>query len=134
MNISRESDYALRAIRAMYLNGKDERVEAKVIAEKENIPVRFLFKILRKLAEKNIVKSYRGVSGGYQLNISLDDITIKDIVEIIEGPIHINKCTEDSKECEFCDKGCKFHSEMLKIEEEINNMLSSKTLEEILEI
>lgn len=132
MNISQESDYALRAISAMYSYGKENRIEAKYIAEKENIPIRFLFKILRKLCEKGIVKSYRGVNGGYKLNVELKDITLKDIVEVIQGPIRINKCTDNPDNCLLCSHGCKFYSEMLTVEKEIQQILSKRSIEDIL--
>lgn len=131
MNISQESDYAIRAIRAMYYYGVDNRIEAKFIAEKENIPIRFLFKILRKLCEDDIIKSYRGVNGGYQLNKPLSELTFKDIIEVIEGPVRIHKCTEDPTNCDMCRQGCQVYREMLGIEREIHSILSRKSLEDI---
>ena len=89
MNISQESDYALRAIRAMYNFGVENKIEARIISEKEHIPIRFLFKILRKLCAENIIESFRGVNGGYMLKAPLEKLTLKDIIEAIEGPISI---------------------------------------------
>lgn len=132
MNISQETDYALRSLRAMYKNGIDERIEAKVIAERERIPIRFLFKILRKLCSFEVIVSYRGVNGGYQLNRSLKDITLKELIEIIEGPIHINRCTKDTSSCELCSRGCELYHEMISIEKEIHSLLEKRSLEEIL--
>ena len=131
MNISQESDYAIRAIRAMYYYGVDNRIEAKYIADKENIPIRFLFKILRKLCESEIIKSYRGVNGGYQLNKPLNELTLKDIIESIEGPVRIQKCTENPENCDNCRQGCQVYREMLSVEREIHSILSKKSLEDI---
>lgn len=133
MNISQESDYAIRAIRSMYKIGENTKVEAKVISEREEIPLRFLFKIMRKLCKANIVTSFRGINGGYLLNKSLDSITLKDIIEAIDGPITINKCTENTASCNLCVKGCSLYKEMLNIEHKIKAILSEKTLKEILE-
>lgn len=132
MNISQETDYALRSLRAMYFHGPDSKMEAKAIAEREQIPLRFLFKILRKLCASKTIVSYRGINGGYKLNKSLSDITLKNLIEIIEGPIHINKCTKDSKSCELCARGCELYNEMLLVEREINSVLEQRSLEEIL--
>ncbi|MGL4847315.1 MAG: RrF2 family transcriptional regulator [Clostridium sp.] len=133
MNISQEGDYALRAIRTMYNLGEDNRIEASVIAEKEEIPLRFLFKILRKLRKAGIVDSFRGTNGGYVLKKPLEELTIKDVIEAVEGPIYINKCVGDKKACILCQKGCSLYSEMMEIEREILNILSRKSLKEILE-
>lgn len=132
MNISQETDYALRSIRAMYNHGMESRLEAKVIAEREKIPIRFLFKILRKLCTADIVVSYRGVNGGYKINKPLNEITIKNLIEAIEGPIHINRCTKDSSSCELCSFGCELYFEMLHIEKEIQTILENRSLEDIL--
>ncbi|MGL4450513.1 MAG: RrF2 family transcriptional regulator [Sarcina sp.] len=133
MNISQEGDYALRAIRAMHSLGNDNRIEASVIAEKEEIPLRFLFKILRKLRKAGIVDSFRGTNGGYTLRKSLDDVTIKDVIEAVEGPIYINKCIGDKESCSVCKRGCSLYKEMMEIEKEILNVLSKKSLKDILE-
>lgn len=132
MNISQETDYALRSLRAMYFHGPEHKLEAKAIAEKEKIPLRFLFKILRKLCASRIVVSYRGINGGYKLNKPLSDITLKELIEIIEGPIHINRCTKDNKSCELCARGCELYHEMLEVEREIHSVLERRSLEDIL--
>lgn len=133
MNISQESDYALRAIRAMYNFGVENKIEARIISEKEHIPIRFLFKILRKLCAENIIESFRGVNGGYMLKAPLEKLNLKDIIEAIEGPISINKCTKDKNLCEICLSGCSLYYEMKKVENEILNILSRKSLKEILD-
>ncbi|WP_297634599.1 Rrf2 family transcriptional regulator [uncultured Clostridium sp.] len=133
MNISQESDYAIRAIRSMYKIGESNKVEARVIAEREEIPIRFLFKILRKLCKAEIIRSFRGVNGGYLINKPLDTITLKDIIEAIDGPITINKCTEDSQSCNLCIRGCSLYKEMLSMESKIKKILSEKTIKQILE-
>ena len=59
-------------------------VEAKLIAEEENIPMRFLLKILRLLARAGFVESYRGINGGYALTRPPEEITLRDVIEAIE--------------------------------------------------
>ena len=90
MKITREADYALRII-AM-LADENRQIEAKAIAEKNDIPYRFTLKILRKIVQAGIIKSYRGVNGGYVLNKKPSEITLKDVIETIDGKIAINKC------------------------------------------
>ena len=93
MKITREADYALRIV-AM-LAEEDKHIEAKVIAERNDIPYRFTLKILRKIVQSGIIKSYRGVNGGYILNKKPSEITFKEVIEVIDGKIAINKCFEN---------------------------------------
>ena len=97
MKITREADYALRII-AM-LADENRQIEAKAIAEKNDIPYRFTLKILRKIVQAGIIKSYRGVNGGYVLNKKPSEITLKDVIETIDGKIAINKCMENPESC-----------------------------------
>lgn len=97
MKITREADYALRIV--IMLAREDKQTEAKRIAEENEIPYRFTLKILRKIVQSGIIKSYRGVNGGYVLNKEPSEITLKDVIETIDGKIAINSCMEDSEKC-----------------------------------
>jgi Rrf2 family iron-sulfur cluster assembly transcriptional regulator len=108
MRITQEGDYALRVVRYLFLYGNCGRVEAKVISEQENIPLRFLLKLLRKLVAAGVIKSYRGSGGGYATLNQPKDITLRQVIEAIEGPININRCLLNPDLCnlkraETCD-------------------------------
>ncbi len=96
MRITSESDYALRILTAMALH--DKLADAKTISEETSVTQRFTLKILHKLVIGNIVKSHKGARGGYRLNLSPEKITLKMVIELIDGPIAIAKCV-DSTEC-----------------------------------
>ena len=96
MRITSESDYALRILTEMALH--DRLADAKTIAEKTSVTQRFTLKILHKLVIGNIVKSQKGARGGYKLNLLPESITLKMVIELIDGPIAIAKCV-DSDEC-----------------------------------
>ena len=66
MRITREVDYALRIV--LMLSREQKQIEAKVISESNGIPYRFTLKILRKIVQAGIIRSYRGVNGVYVLN------------------------------------------------------------------
>lgn len=125
MKITQEADYGLRVV--LFLSKLDygEKIEAKSIAEHEHIPIRFLLKILRKLAQAGIIKSYRGVNGGYSLNKLPEEISIKDVIEIIDGPISINRCTIDEN---FCTANrasyCQLHKAMEGVRDTLCDILS----------
>ena len=117
MRITQEGDYAFRVVLYLSKMGLDKRIEAKTIADAERIPLRFLLKLLRKLGMAGIVKSYRGVGGGYALAREPGQITLKEVLEAIEGPIYINRCLYDPEFCNMKRAGyCKVHQALEKIQ------------------
>ena len=130
MKITREADYALRIV-AM-LAEEDKQIEARLIAERNDIPYRFTLKILRKIVQSGIIKSYRGVNGGYILNRQPSEITLKDVIEVIDGKIAINKCFEDPDVCQ--NSGiCKVQKKLCKVQKKLSDELESITFADILE-
>ncbi|MFZ5753895.1 MAG: RrF2 family transcriptional regulator [Bacillota bacterium] len=101
MQLNQATDYAFRAVLHLAKFASGEVVSAQTIASREEIPMRFLLKIMRSLIKAGIVKSYRGVDGGYTLAKSPREITLLDVVEAIEGSVHINRCLLDP---EYCSK------------------------------
>ncbi|MCX7714454.1 MAG: Rrf2 family transcriptional regulator [Clostridia bacterium] len=129
MKITREADYALRIV-AM-LSGEKVQIEAKQISEKKAIPYRFTLKILRKLVKSGIVKSFRGVNGGYALNKEPSEITVKSIIEVIDGPIAVNKCIENHNACAN-SKTCQLRKYLLLGQTAFENELEKVNFEMVL--
>lgn len=120
MILNQATDYAFRAVLHLSHLPVGEVVEAKVISESQHIPLRFLLKILRVLAKAGIVKSFQGMGGGYALAKKPCEITLKDVLETIEGPIRINKCLIDP---DYCNKQatphCPVHHVLASIQQTI---------------
>ena len=113
MKITQEADYALRMVCLLADAAKTKAlpVGAPAMAEAVAIPQGFAMKILRKLSLAGIVKSSRGVSGGYALDKDPNLLTVRRVIEVIDGPIEISKCLSDSHQClnnpnKDC---CRFH-------------------------
>ena len=129
MKITREADYALRIVAMIAEEGR--QIEAKVIAEKNEIPYRFTLKILRKIVQSGIIKSYRGVNGGYVLNKAPSEITLKDVIEVIDGKIAINKCMEESGICKN-DGVCRIQKQLYRVQKVLSEELEKITFEDVL--
>ena len=97
MRITHEADYAIRVTYCLALAG--EKQCAKDISEATGVTLRFALKILRKLTQSGITKSYKGVAGGYELNHSPSEISLGAIIECIDGPIAINHCLANEFQC-----------------------------------
>lgn len=118
MRLNQATDYAFRAVLYLSLLPRGQVVEAKLIAEEENIPMRFLLKIFRLLTRAGIVESFRGVNGGYALARPPGEITMLDVIEAIEGPIKINRCLISPEECnkKFSSK-CPVHHALFAVQQ-----------------
>ena len=99
MQIPRRVDYALRA--AMYLSTQDRQRNCSLaeIAEHQDVPRKFLEKIIQDLIHSGLVKSKRGPDGGYTLARAPGAISFRDIIEALEGPIAVNVCMDPQMSC-----------------------------------
>lgn len=89
MKITARVDYAVLAVFELALRARSDRVQAKEIAETQYIPLRFLEQILIQLKRAGLVKSIRGAAGGYRLAKPPGQVTLKDVVEAVEGEISL---------------------------------------------
>ena len=90
MHINKESDYAVRIVRQLTVTG--ERTEAQRLADATEVSLRFLLKIMQKLVAADIVTSYKGAHGGYTLSRPASQITLREVIEAIEGPYRFSEC------------------------------------------
>jgi Rrf2 family protein len=87
MKITARVEYAVLALFELALNSRERQVQAREISERQKIPLRFLEQIMIQLKKAQLVKSVRGAAGGYLLGRSPADITLRDVVEAVEGEI-----------------------------------------------
>lgn len=132
MRITLESDYALRIVSELARSG--EVVDANTLAEKTSVTVRFTLKILHKLVQGDLVVSYKGVKGGYKLKVGAESITLKQIIELIDGPIAIVRCLDSGEGCSMrSDKtACIYHHIFDKISFDLAMKLNSITIADVL--
>ena len=87
MRISAKVDYAVRAMAQLAAESDEVPVKADVIAQAQDIPLKFLLGILNELKRARLVRSQRGVDGGYTLAAPADEITVADVIRAIDGPL-----------------------------------------------
>jgi len=102
--LSKRAKYAIKTLIYLYKNESNSPISAKSISQNENIPFKFLEKILRELRQHKIVKSERGAEGGYRFFKSPDTIKVVDILRIIDGPIALVPCVSENfyEKCDEC--------------------------------
>ncbi|MCA1928069.1 MAG: Rrf2 family transcriptional regulator [Calditerrivibrio sp.] len=130
MKVTTKSRYAIRAIYAMIaLGGDKEPVSIKKISEFEDISVKYLEQLFTKLRRNKIVKSVRGTLGGYVFGRPLSEITLKDIIYAMDGPIKPVDCVETSE----CSKSsiCSVNWVWFGLKKDIDNYLERITLQQM---
>ncbi|WP_243578018.1 RrF2 family transcriptional regulator [Clostridium minihomine] len=118
-----ETDYAVRIVDL--LAASNQKVDARGIAESTHVPLRFALKILRKLVSDGLVKSYKGAHGGYVLARPGSEITLREVIESVEGPYMISRCQQDEYACTH--QACRYHRIYAQISESVRQQLDSYT-------
>lgn len=134
MKINMETDYAFRIMRI--LAKQNAVTDAKTIAEMAEVSQRFTLKILGKLVGGGVVISHKGANGGYELSRPADTITLRAILEIIEGPLVISRCLSEDFVCRHDGDsnacGCFFYHVFDEINMTIAKKLDSVTVADAL--
>jgi len=91
--VSRGADYAIRAMLDLASQPEDQRTVTEQIAERQDIPVAFLSKVVAQLTQSGLLRTYRGATGGVFLGRAADDINLRQVLEAVQGPIVLNQCT-----------------------------------------
>jgi Rrf2 family protein len=101
MQITRQADYALRAMLYLAQLEPTQRAATSQIADEQHIPPSFLAKIISQLSIAGLIHTSRGARGGGSLARPPEEISILEVVEAIDGPISLNECTHSSSSCPF---------------------------------
>lgn len=127
MQITRQADYALRAM--LYLSRLEPHLKAatRQIAETQHIPPSFLAKIISQLSIAGLIHTSRGARGGVMLSRPAANISLLEVVEAIDGPIALNDCTASPENCEMED--CPLHDIWYETQADLVNKLRSTTFE-----
>jgi Rrf2 family protein len=130
MLVTRETDYAVRTV--LYLaRNKDRLISVTEIADAMQIPKSFLAKLLQRLVKSNLLKSSRGVNGGFQLARKPSEVTLLMIMEAMQGPAGINICAIDSMRCSL-SSSCSIHPVWVDIRKEVEKRLNKVTIAKLI--
>ena len=131
MHITLEADYAVRIVYCLAAAGK--RMDAKAISEETAVTLRFSLKILRKLVAGGIVRSFKGIQGGYELAKAPKEISLNDVIETVEGPFAISRCLCGEYICSRTNgQPCRFRNVYAEISEDVVAKLKSYTFDQAL--
>src|SRR5262245_40753830 len=103
MHITRQADYAVRAVLHLARIGNGERTATSAVASEQNIPPSFLAKIISQWSIAGLLHTARGAHGGVRLARDAREITLLEVVEAIDGPIRLNECVGGEGMCTFLE-------------------------------
>src|SRR6476646_4447090 len=136
MRFSKKSEYALRALIALTEHYGQHLVQRHEIAEQQQIPIEFLEQILLALKNAGLLASRRGVSGGYSLLKPPQEITLGQVIRILDGPLAPIACVSKTAyqkchDCPYADRReqpCPIQDVMLNVRNAIADILDNYTL------
>ncbi|MEO8350237.1 MAG: Rrf2 family transcriptional regulator [Chthoniobacteraceae bacterium] len=135
MRISKKAEYALRALVAMARHPKSWAIHE--LSEQERIPVKFLEQILLSLRRAGLLASKRGVGGGYALLKGPTDISLAEVVQILDGPLAPVPCAAErpTERCTCPDpRTCPIRIVMSGFREEMAGWLANRTVDDLLRV
>ena len=129
MDISRKTDYALRML-SMLVKGDGGLLSVRTAAEQVDVPYSFARAIQHGLVQAGILESLRGVHGGMRLKADPSEITVREVVEAVQGPMVMNDCTAVDGECPRMGTCC-YHPVWAGAQALMRDYLDSITLDDV---
>jgi len=128
---SKACEYGIRALTVIAMAGKENRrIGIKELCKAANTPESFTAKILQNLVKREIINSQKGPSGGFYISRELDQITLYDIVDAIDGKAIFSRCGLGLTACN-ANKPCPLHFKFEVVREELNDMCKNNTLQDL---
>ncbi|MCL2372433.1 MAG: Rrf2 family transcriptional regulator [Defluviitaleaceae bacterium] len=129
MLLTKECDYSMRIMREL-ADGATKTV--RTICEKEHIPFKYAYKILKKLHKAGLLQNKRGPTGGYFLAKPLESINMYDVVMAVEQNMLLFECLKDEAQCpnNVSGKKCNVHTEITRLQNLLESEMKSKNLAE----
>jgi Rrf2 family transcriptional regulator, iron-sulfur cluster assembly transcription factor len=130
MLFSRATEYAIRAMTFLASQEQGRRAGAREISEAENIPMPFLWKILQILTRRRLVRSFKGMHGGYELVAAADRVPLSAIVSATDGTDFRDSCVLGLPECDNRNP-CPLHEQWKSVRASAISMLDETSLADL---
>lgn len=132
MLFSHFSSYAIRALTYLAMQPPGKLTGAREISEREAIPKSFLGKVLIQLRRGRLLRSYKGIGGGYELAIPPDRINLLMIVRCTGGEALFETCILEDRDCSP-QHHCALHESWINIRDQLKQIMERNTLVELVQ-
>lgn len=130
MLFSRSAEYGIRAMTFLSLQKGGKLSGAREISGAENIPMPFLWKILRLLTQRKLIRSFKGIRGGYELARPADQLTLRDVLLATDGTDDRQNCVLGLPECDNRNP-CPLHDRWKEVRAAMTEMLDDTSLADL---
>jgi Rrf2 family protein len=131
--LSNTSRYAIRAVIYIALHCEEgQKLGIKQISKDLNIPTPFLGKILQSLAKHKLLSSTKGPHGGFGLNKKATDISLMDIVEVVDGIDDFESCILGLPSCTKDEAHCPIHQNYAEIRNQLKTLFQTENIGELI--
>ncbi|MFH0877877.1 MAG: Rrf2 family transcriptional regulator [Candidatus Omnitrophota bacterium] len=135
MRITTQGEYALRCILNIAKNGPDSPVAISRIVQEEDLPLDYVEQLLMKLRRHGLIKSLRGARGGYLLKKGPERISVKEVIEAVEGHVFEVICERkkngDRKKCKQGEK-CRIKALWHGLKKDIEHYLGHRSIRSLM--
>ena len=131
MKISTKGRYGLRILMDLALHQSEKPRLIRDIAKSQQISEKYISRLVIALRKGGMIRSVRGVNGGFHLAMKPEDITLLDVIEIMEGPLSIVDCVSAPKCCKLSEN-CAPREIWCKLNDDIRTLMAGTTLADIL--
>lgn len=128
MKLTKSTDFAMRIL--IYLAGQEGLSTMPVLSESLRIPYNNLTKLIQALAKANIIHTKKGKHGGIRLLKKPEDITLKMIVDLIDGPTVLSDCQKTPELCTL-SQDCKLKTVFRNLQDNINTLMDDITIAQL---
>ena len=129
--MNKKMEYALMALKLISQKPEGNLTTAKEIADQMHIPFDVVARVLQALSSRGLLKAEYGINGGYLLGRSLNEVSIHDLSEMLEGNLALTKCLRNEEPCEISET-CNIASPINQLNKKIEHFYRSMSLHEVL--
>jgi Rrf2 family transcriptional regulator, nitric oxide-sensitive transcriptional repressor len=130
--INKKVEYAMMALRHIYVKNRDELTSVKEICEKFGTPFDVTSRAMQKMVSGGILKSEKGAHGGYSLQTELNMINFLDFMEMVVEPLSLVNCVESENKCSMSGS-CNIMSPLVNLNKRMRVFFTTISLKEMLD-
>ena len=131
MKISTKGRYGLRILMDLALHQSEKPRLIRDIAKSQQISEKYISRLVIALRKAGMIRSVRGVNGGFHIAMKPEEITLLNVIEVMEGPLSIVDCVSAPKKCVH-SKDCAPREVWCKLNDDIRELMRKTTLADIL--
>lgn len=133
MKLSTKGKYGVKALFELAMREGAGPVSLKAIAERQGLSEHYLEQLAAPLRKAGIITAVRGAQGGYMLARPASQITVGDVIRVLEGPVGFTDCSTEGETDPNCAAGCPVHGVWERVTKQIIAVIDSITLQDLVD-